>query len=636
MIRKMPCLLLLLAPLALRADADWKRLAERFPQAMSVVEEDADAFDVAKDGTYVETTRYRATVLKEPGIQTLARYSDAYREDYDRMRVKVARVIGPDGRSTPVGPDSLQDMPMPAFGPFFLQGIRLLSISFPQLQVGATVELELETTRNAPPMEGAFSTVESFQWWDSPALHQSVRVTLPAAMPLAWKMYRGEAGFTRTEQGERTTYEWQVPEQAQVVAEPSMPPLGEVSPMLAVSTIPDWKRVSRWYDQLSAEGMKLTPALERLVADTIQGKSDREDRIRALFFWVSRNIRYVETTLSGAKAGWKPASAAQTFERRYGVCRDKALFLAALLRHIGVDAHITLINSGIRRDVDIPNTEFNHAIVAIRRDDGGFTFLDPTAEQSRQYLAFEDQDKFALVCTPEGEDLRLTPVAPPADNRMDIALATTLDAAGELTSRVVMTPGGIYDFLLRRALNGMAPARRDMYWKTVVGQFLPGATVTAQSLTNLDDLDTPLRVAFTLSAPRQGIRAGKFLVFTPPGLGGGLDGILTGLLSGATGGPRHYPLKLPATAESRIRERITLPPGYVPRSLPDPLEAKAGGATLASRFLPAAGGLDYQEDFAVSDLYHSGAAYQGLCGLLEQRDRLRDGKVILVLQGGGQ
>ena len=41
-------------------------------------------------------------------------------------------------------------------------------------------------------------------------------------------------------------------------------------------------------------------------------------------------------------------------------------------------------------------------------------------------------------------------------------------------------------------------------------------------------------------------------------------------------------------------------------------------------------GLGYQEAFSASQLYYTGSAYQGLRRLLEQRGRLRDGKVILI------
>jgi hypothetical protein len=415
-----------------------------------------------------------------------------------------------------------------------------------------------------------------------------------------------------------------------------MPPEHEVSPMLTLSNIASWREVSRWYAALSRDGQKMTPDLERLVAEVTAGQDSREDKVRALYFWVSRNIRYVETTFTGEKAGFRPASAEQTWQRKYGVCRDKAEFLVTLLRSIGVEAYNVLISAGVRRDVDIPGIQFNHAIVAVRDAGGGFTFMDPTAENSRQYLPYSDQYKFALVCTDRGEDIQSTPLAPPSENRMDISLDTVLDADGSLDTKVVMEPTGIYDLVFRQYLNGLPPARREMFFTSVAARLFPGATVTGLVLPDLDDLNKPVRMSFRLAAPDQGIRAGDYLIFTTPGQGGRLDVLLGSIFAGASAPQRTYPLELEATVESRVRETVKLPAGYAVRSLPEALELKEPGTLLQRTCRSGPDGLAYAETFSASELYYSGEAYQGLRRLLEQRSRLRDGKVILVRQGGGQ
>ena len=304
------------------------------------------------------------------------------------------------------------------------------------------------------------------------------------------------------------------------------------------------------------------------------------------------------------------------------------------MRTIGVDAHNVLICSGIRQDVDLPTTQFNHAIVAVREPDGQYRFLDPTAEDSRQYLPYSDQFKFALVCTEKGEDIRSTPLAPPSDNRMDIRLDTTLGADGGLRTRVTLEPSGIYDLVFRNFLNSIPPARREMFFSSRMAGFLPGAVVKDLAIADLDDLNQPARMSFTLAAPDQGIRAGDYLVFTTVGQGGHLDLLLNSLLSGATTARRSYPLALAATVESRVSESLMLPPGYAVRSLPGAVELREGAASLRRTCVASSGGLDYQEQFSASELYFSGPGYQGLRRLLEQRDRLRDGKLVLVRQGG--
>jgi hypothetical protein len=242
-----------LVSLTLRADADWRTLAARWPQAMAVVEDSSIAYDVADDGKYLSLRHYRATILRQPGAAQLATFSDNYYDQYEHMTVKRAVVIGPDGQETAVGADNIKDLPMPADDDGYIQNLRLVLVTFPQLQVGATVEVELEAARNAPPMDRAFSLAAPLQG-GLPRLHQAVSVTLPAGMPLAWKVYRGEARFSQQTGNGRVTDRWEMGEQPPIVAEPDMPPEVEVVPTLAASTIPSWKAVSRWYANLCRQG----------------------------------------------------------------------------------------------------------------------------------------------------------------------------------------------------------------------------------------------------------------------------------------------------------------------------------------------------------------------------------------------
>ena len=251
-------------------------------------------------------------------------------------------------------------------------------------------------------------------------------------------------------------------------------------------------------------------------------------------------------------------------------------------------------------------------------------------------MPFSDQYKFALVCTPEGEDIQSTPVTPPQDNRLDVALDTSVSEEGALISHISLNPSGIYDFIFRSFLNRVPPAQREMIFKSVVGQAIPGANLTDFQLSNLDDLNAPVKLTFSISARNQVIHAGDYLLFTTPGQGGRLDFLLRSILSGATAEQRRFPLELPATLESRIHETVKLPDGYTPRSLPEPLSREQGGAAISRAFVTTASGLDYTEDFKTSDLYFSGTAYHGLRELLSQKDKLQDGKVILVRQGGAK
>ena len=600
---------------------------------MAVVEDRRAAYEVAPDGKFRCTYHYRATVLRGPGVAQLAEFSDSYYDPYGHVTIKRALVIGPGGQVTVVGQDNIKDLPKPAEDGFYYQNLRLVVISFPQLEVGATVEVDLESSQEAPPMDGAFSLLEPLQG-DLPRLRQSIRVTLPASMPLAWKLCRGSARYAREERDGRVSCQWEVGPQPQLVEEPAMPSGEDVAPVLALSTISSWKTISRWYAGLCQGSGKLTPALAGLAAELTAGKAGREDRIQALFRWTASHIRYVQTAYTGEKAGFQPAPAQLTLDRKYGVCRDKALFLVTLLRAIGEEAHMVLINLGAGRDPAVPCLWFDHAIVAIRGADGAFRFLDPTAEYSRQCLPARDQGREALVCTAQGEELQTTPQAPAGENRLDLALETVLGADGSLAAKVRMAASGHCDQVLRQELAPLAPAGREAWFAARVGRAFPGAVVQDLRLPDLDDLGTPLQVSFTLALPGQGIRIRNSLVFTTPGQGGSLDPVLASLLPEAMAPRRRHPLELDAPVASHTRETVALPAGYRILALPGPVALQDGAAALARSCVAVPEGLVYTEDFSAAQRSWSGPAYQGLRRILDRRARLRDGKVILVRPEG--
>ena len=180
---------------------------------------------------------------------------------------------------------------------------------------------------------------------------------------------------------------------------------------LWVSTLPDWKFVSRWYWNLSKPHLDaLSPELRQKVVELTAGKDDAMERVKALFYYVSKAIRYMGVTPEKDRPGFEPHDVCLTFEKKYGVCRDKAGLLVAMLRTAGFEAYPVLTSVGNKRDPGIPDYFFNHAIVAVSLKPGQYILMDPTDENTRDLLPAEEADQSYLVCRPEGENAELSPV----------------------------------------------------------------------------------------------------------------------------------------------------------------------------------------------------------------------------------
>ena len=81
------------------------------------------------------------------------------------------------------------------------------------------------------------------------------------------------------------------------------------------------------------------------------------------------------------RPGFEPHDVCLTFDKKYGVCRDKAGLLVAMLRTAGFEAYPVLTSVGKQGDPGIPDYFFNHAIVAVSLKPGQYTLMDPTDEK---------------------------------------------------------------------------------------------------------------------------------------------------------------------------------------------------------------------------------------------------------------
>ena len=92
-----------------------------------------------------------------------------------------------------------------------------------------------------------------------------------------------------------------------------------------------------------------TPEMKQTVESLIAGSETDLDRIKALFYYVSKKIRYMGVTPEKDRPGFEPHDVRLTFDKKYGVCRDKAALLVSMLRMAGLKAYPVLINVGVKK-----------------------------------------------------------------------------------------------------------------------------------------------------------------------------------------------------------------------------------------------------------------------------------------------
>ncbi len=115
---------------------------------------------------------------------------------------------------------------------------------------------------------------------------------------------------------------------------------------------------------LSATRRQPDDAVKAKAAELVQGKTDDMEKVKALYDYVSRNIRYV--SLSFGLGRIQPHAASEVLANGYGDCKDKNTLLAALLQSQGIESSSVLIGVERKLDPDVPSpSQFDHVITRV-------------------------------------------------------------------------------------------------------------------------------------------------------------------------------------------------------------------------------------------------------------------------------
>ena len=208
-------------------------------------------------------------------------------------------------------------------------------------------------------------------------------------------------------------------------------------------------------------------------------RAQREAVVRALFDFVSREVRYMGAMAESEAPGYEPHDVSLTFDNRYGVCRDKAALLVAMLRMAGIDAWPVLINVGPRKDPQVPQPYFNHAIVAADSGDPAdpYLLMDPTSETTRSLLPEYLCEMSYLVARDEGEGIRETPPLPVEQNLLRAETVYTLHADASADVTTTLSFAGVNDAAYRGYFASIPRDGLRAFFERVL-QGIPGAVLT--------------------------------------------------------------------------------------------------------------------------------------------------------------
>lgn len=552
--------------------------AEKYPNCDSAIVEQNSVRDYHSDGTGLCQDETFTKVLTEKGRRDNRELSFFFMLPYWTNEVAKVEVIKPDGTIVPVdvaanSKESIDDSQMAEN--IYDPNDRILSINIPQLDIGDTIHVISREIIQRSIMPNEYDEENVFEG-SSYIRHWSYVVHAPTNLPLVSTALRDEIPGTITAStvtnGNEVVYDWEVGDVQRMFDEPDMPPYDMVLQRLFVSTVPRWQDISKWYWNLSKPHLDMTtPEMKQKVAELIANAPTDLDKVKAIFYYVSKNIRYMGLTPEKNRPGFEPHDVCLTFDKKYGVCRDKAGLLVAMLRLAGFQAYPVLINIGAIRDMHVPQPDFDHAIACVELKKGEYTLMDPTDENTRDLLPSYDCHRSYLVCRPEGETLKLSPVPSPDKHMLYVTTTGTLDADGVLTATSEMSFEGVNDDAYRNHLSHLKPDERKDFFEERLKEAVPGVRLTSFRLMpeNILDTSVPLHAELKFTAVGLTANGGGKSVVSLPLISRGLGVANRILLMNVGLQKRKYPLIIETTCGVREDLSLKLTGGFAaPLALP--------------------------------------------------------------------
>lgn len=426
---------------------------EEPPVPLRVLRQYAD-ITVAADGSSVTVVEVALNPQTPAAVRNAGRIQIPYQEGRSDVEILEAYSLKPDGTRNDVQPDRIltQVPPAAAQAPAFADG-KVKVLVFPDVAVGDQVVYKARSTRHEPNFPGQFSGVWVFA---RTTVTEDARVTLRAPPKMVLHVDARElAEEPSTTVDGLKVREWRFRNPVATAPEPGALDALDREPRLVVSSFGNWAEVAKAYDSRAAAKTVITDEIRRKASEIVGDRKAPRDKARAIYEWVSANVRYVAVYLGAG--GYVPHTADEVLRNRYGDCKDYVAVLGALLAAEGIDSTPVLLALGPR--FSLPSLAspdwFNHAMLWVPQIG---VYMDATGRVLPfGTLAEATMDKDVLP-TRNFNALLHTPMIAADANAMRSEARLAMDDDGKAKGEARVTGSGPFAAGLRNLLQNAPPA----------------------------------------------------------------------------------------------------------------------------------------------------------------------------------
>lgn len=558
-----------------------------YPQESVVIDHLTRSYTYAADGTGIREISGVIEVRNQAGVKSLSVLPFDFASSVEHVEIDYVRVHHADGSIVLTPTTDAQELPAEVTreAPFY-SDLKQEQIPVRSLQPGDLLEYQLRIVRTKPEAPGHFWGAESFFIPSREIVIRSEVVELHVPKDAYVQVWSPNYKPTQTDSATDRTYRWQSSQLAPTAGQKKSallkldnnPTLGTSDdpplPAIAWTNFHSWQEVGAWYRSL--EGSRTAPDddVRAKVATLIAGKSTPDEKARAIYAYVSSQVRYIGVAFGVGR--FQPHSAADVLSNQYGDCKDKSTLLISMLAAANIPADAVLIGAGINFNPAVPSpASFNHAITLAHIDNQP-AWLDSTAEASPfRLLNAVIRSKQALVIPATSDaHVETTPADPPFPSIVKFQATGTLDDKGTSHSQLTMNFRGDGEVELRQAVRTVSPAQWDDLMQRISYAMAFGGKVTNTQFSRPDDTLVPFHITYDYEREKAGDWDNLRIVpQLPP----------AGLADVDEKDPPVTPIELGFPHTETDHAVMTLPAGWI-ANLPPSIHAKTAFASVTKTY----------------------------------------------------
>ncbi|MCC6723080.1 MAG: DUF3857 domain-containing protein [Saprospiraceae bacterium] len=476
-----------------------------------VIREHDLRFEVLDKGKAIETEHLVMTLLNDRVAQ--AANPRFYYYEFEEIEDIEASVYDADGKLV----RNLRRKDIEDGKPLtqFINDVRYKELNLPSRAYPYTIEYTVVKTYKGlmfyPDFQPQYSPKVGVQ-------HANFQITMPNGLEARYKELHVPAD------SQKGPMQWEFNNLAPFKAEPNTPEseLNLARIMLAPNEFSffgidgdmrSWQSFGAFIEKLNATQRNISPELKAKLEAMVADCPDMECKIKRVYEYMQSNTRYFYVGLG--VGGWQPAPATKVDQYKYGDCKGLSNYMVSMLNSIEVPAKYVLIRAGEAEQKnmlpDFPNPYFTHAIACVPMEKDTVWLECTSQTESCGFLGTFTDHRPALIITPDGGQLVMTPKYDERVNTIVRETQISLESNGSATLVSKDVYSGISQNLLAELEGVPDELRRKVLYKQLnISDF----EIKSLSLLRKRDRIPSVEQNLELSLPRFATSSGKRL-FVP-------------------------------------------------------------------------------------------------------------------------